>query len=83
MNGHLFSKYIPKPEEEKGFEQLLHLFLQLLQYTNGDVAEALDWLNQLDNQHNLTTNAYGMGNFIQDLKPKRSLDFILNISFLR
>jgi uncharacterized protein with von Willebrand factor type A (vWA) domain len=70
MNGHLFSKYIPKPAEEKGFEQLLHLFLQLLQYTNGDVAEALDWLNQLDNQHKLSSDAYGMGNFIQDLKDK-------------
>jgi uncharacterized protein with von Willebrand factor type A (vWA) domain len=70
MIGHKFSKYIPKPAEEKGFEQLLHLFLQLLQYTNGDVAEALDWLNQLDSQHHLTNNAYGMGNFIQDLKDK-------------
>lgn len=70
MIGHLFSKYIPKAAEEKGFEQLLNLFLQLLQYTNGDVAEALDWLNQLDLQHKLTNNAYGMGNFIQDLKDK-------------
>lgn len=70
MNGHIFSKYIPGPEDEKGFEQLLNLFLQLLQYTNGDVAEALDWLNQLDQQHHLTNNNYGMGNFIQDLKDK-------------
>ena len=70
MRGHLFSKFIPGPEEEKGFEQLLSLFLQLLQYTNGDIAEALEWLNQLDQQHNLTNDAYGMGNFIQDLKDK-------------
>lgn len=70
MRGHLFTKYIPKPEDEKGFEQLLSLFLQLLQYTNGDVAEALDWLNQLDQQHHITSDAYGMGNFIQDLKDK-------------
>ena len=70
MRGHLFSKFIPGPEEEKGFEQLLNLFLQLLQYTNGDIAEALEWLNQLDKQHNLTNDAYGMGNFIKDLKDK-------------
>jgi len=70
MKGFNFSKFIPGPEEEKGFEQLLSLFLQLLQYANGDVAEALDWLNQLDKQHNLTNNAYGMGNFIQELKDK-------------
>jgi Ca-activated chloride channel family protein len=70
MRGHIFSKYIPGPEYEKGFEQLMNLFLQLLQYTNGDVAEALDWLNQLDQQHQITNDSYGMGNFIQDLKDR-------------
>ena len=70
MNGYLFSKYIAQSNQEKGFEQLLNLFLQLLQYTNGDVTEALDWLNQLDNQHKLSNPSYGMGNFIQDLKGK-------------
>jgi Ca-activated chloride channel homolog len=70
MNGYLFSKYIAQSNQEKGFEQLLNLFLQLLQYTNGDVTEALDWLNQLDNQHKLSNPSYGMGNFIQDLKDK-------------
>ncbi|MCF8427618.1 MAG: VWA domain-containing protein [Bacteroidia bacterium] len=70
MKGYLFTKYIPGPEEEKGFQELLNLFLQLLQYTNGDVAEALDWLNQIDQQHHFTSESYGMGNFIQDLKDK-------------
>ena len=30
--------------------------------------EALDWLNQLDRQHNLTDKDYGIGDFIEDLK---------------
>ncbi|MBC7383543.1 MAG: VWA domain-containing protein [Bacteroidia bacterium] len=70
MLGHFFSKYIPDPDGGNPFQKLLDLFLQLMQYTNGDVAESLDWLTQLDNQHGLTQNEYGMGNFIQDLKDK-------------
>ncbi len=70
MQGHVFSKYLPDPGAGDPFQKLLDLFLQLMQYTNGDVAEALDWLTQLDTQNNLTGDAYGMGNFIQDLKEK-------------
>ncbi|MBP9690187.1 MAG: VWA domain-containing protein [Bacteroidia bacterium] len=69
MRGHIFTKYTPPPAINK-FEELLNLFLQLMQYTNGDVAETLDWMNELDKQHNLTNNQYGMGNFINDLKEK-------------
>lgn len=69
MLGHLFSKYIPNPEGDK-FDELLKLFLQLLQYTNGDVGEALEWMSQLDKQYNLTNNSYGMGDFIDELKAK-------------
>jgi len=70
MRGHLFSKYIPGEENVDDFQRLLNLFLQLMQYTNGDVAEAIDWMNQLDREHKITNDAYGMGNFIQDLKDK-------------
>ncbi len=70
MLGHFFSKYFPDPAAGDPFQKLLDLFLQLMQYTNGDVAEALDWLTQLDNQHGLTGDNYGIGNFIQDLKDK-------------
>ena len=37
------------------FEQMLDLFTELLNYTNGDAAEALDWLNQLDRKHKLVS----------------------------
>ncbi len=70
MIGVRFTNYTPGPDGAANFENLLKLFLQLLQYTNGDVAEALDWMNQLDRQHNLTDDQYGMGDFIQDLKDK-------------
>lgn len=69
MIGIGFSKYIPSKEGNK-FEELLKLFLQLLQYTNGDIAETLDWMNQIDQQYKFTDNQYGMGDFIDELKQK-------------
>lgn len=69
MHGHLFFKYTPPPANDK-FSELLSLFLQLLQYTGGDVAEVLAWMNDLDKEYNITSKDYGMGNFIQDLKEK-------------
>ena len=69
MLGHVFHKYTPAPQGSK-FDELLKLFLQLMQYTNGDVAETLDWMNELDKQYKLTDNNYGMGDFIEDLKNK-------------
>ncbi|GAB1449306.1 MAG: VWA domain-containing protein [Bacteroidia bacterium] len=70
MNSHLFTRYIPQENGMEPFQRLLNLFLQLMQYTNGDVGEVLDWMNQLDRQHKLTDDAYGMGDFIRDLKDK-------------
>src|SRR5690606_18880163 len=53
-----------------GFEEMLKLFTQLLNYTAGDAAEALSWMNELDKKYKFGTNDYGMGNFIDDLKEK-------------
>ena len=51
MIGHHFNKYDPNEQGKTRFEQLLDIFMQLLTYTNGDVAEALQWLNQLDREY--------------------------------
>jgi len=53
-----------------GFEELLKLFTQLLNYTAGDAGEALAWMNELDKQYKFTNNEYGMGDFMDDLKEK-------------
>ncbi len=60
----------PAPQKHADFETLLKLFLELLQYTSGDAAEALSWMTQLDRQHGLTGPDYGMGDFIRELKEK-------------
>jgi Ca-activated chloride channel homolog len=70
MKGFHFSGFNPEEQGKSKFEQLLDLFMQLLTYTNGDVAEALDWMNQLDRQYELTNQEYGMGDFIEELKDK-------------
>ena len=70
MTGFHFSKFDPNENAKSKFEQLLDLFMQLLTYTNGDVAEALDWMNQLDRQYELTNQEYGMGDFMEELKDK-------------
>ncbi len=74
MRLHRFTKYDPSAEGKSKFEQLLNLFYQLLTYTSGDVQEALQWLNQLDNQYGLTNDEYGMGDFLDELKEKGYID---------
>lgn len=73
MIGFRFSDYKASNQNGSGFESLLNLFLQLLTLTSGDVSEALNLLSQLDAKYNLTTDEYGVGDFIQELKDKNYL----------
>src|SRR5690606_6409539 len=70
MKGFQFSKFDPRADDRSKFEQLLDLFMQLITYTRADVSEALDWMNQLDRQYELTNPDYGMGDFIEELKDR-------------
>ncbi|MEO6149121.1 MAG: hypothetical protein ABIN95_10410, partial [Mucilaginibacter sp.] len=74
MRGFGFSKFTPSQIPKGGFEELLKLFLELLNYTSGDADEALAWLNELDKQYHITNDEYGMGDFIDELKQKGYLD---------
>lgn len=69
MKGILFTRYTAQ-EGKTPFEKLFDLFMELLQFTNGDAAEALDWLTQLDREYKLTNDDYGIGDFIEELKEK-------------
>ena len=70
MIGYRFSEFVPGKDKKSLFEQLLNLFMQLLVHTNGDVSEALNWMNQLDRKYQFTNDNYGMGVFIEDLKKE-------------
>src|SRR3954464_4782112 len=74
MRGFGFSKFTPNQIPKGGFDELLKLFLELLNYTSGDAGEALAWMNELDKQYGLTNDEYGMGDFIDELKQKGYLD---------
>ena len=71
MIGYRFTDFIPPASGSNIFEQLLNIFMQLLNITGGNVAEALDYLSQLDNRYKITSGEYGIGDFIQELKDKR------------
>lgn len=71
MQGHRFTQYTPPlTQEGASFDKLFDIFKQLLTITAGDVNEALQWLNNLDQQYHLSDERYGMGDFIEDLKKK-------------
>jgi uncharacterized protein with von Willebrand factor type A (vWA) domain len=42
--------------------------MQLVLITAGNVAEALEWLTELDKQYGLTNEKFGIGDFIEQLK---------------
>ena len=48
--------------------------MQMLLYTNGDVQEALSWMNELDRKYEVTSESYGMGDFVDELKEKGYID---------
>ncbi|MEJ0056360.1 MAG: VWA domain-containing protein [Bacteroidota bacterium] len=69
MLGYRFSKFTPPPGgQQSDFERLLKVFMQLILITSGNVAEALQWMTEVDRQYKLTNDKYGMGDFIEDLK---------------
>jgi uncharacterized protein with von Willebrand factor type A (vWA) domain len=70
MLGYRFNDYIPKENAKSTFDKLLDIFLQVMIHTSGDVDEALSWMTDLDSRYNLTTNEYGMGDFVDELREK-------------
>ena len=58
---------MPQEGGKPDFDRLYKIFKELLTITGGNVAETLEWMNELDKQYDLTDKNYGMGQFIQDL----------------
>lgn len=68
MRGWRFSKYIPNDKGDSPFEDLLRVFQEILVHTNGNIEEALSWLTEIDKEHDLTSEDYGIADFIKDLE---------------
>ena len=57
------------------FEELFDLFQELLEHTAGDAEEALDWMEQLDEQYGLTEGSdEDLDDFIEELKKRGYLE---------
>lgn len=56
--------------DEKRLENLISIFSYLLIQTNGDIQEALDWLEQLDIDYKLFDKDLSFGDFVDELKKQ-------------
>ena len=63
--GITFTQHIPK--HQTPFERLFEVFKELITHTSGDFDEAINWLRELDVEYGLTTTAYTIDDFIEDL----------------
>lgn len=62
-----------KNQGRRPFDTLWDLFQELLTISGGDVSQTLRWMNQIDEQHNITgqfEDGYGMGDFIEEMKER-------------
>lgn len=66
--GFVFTQHIS--EEKSLFDRLLDIFQELLTHTSGDFDEALDWMKQLNEEYELTTEDYSLDDFVEELKQK-------------
>ena len=66
--GFVFKKF--EEEEKSPFDKLFEIFKELITHTSGDFDEAIEWLEQLDKEYQLTDESYTIDDFIEDLKNK-------------
>ncbi|RNC79459.1 MAG: hypothetical protein ED557_15410 [Balneola sp.] len=68
---------LQKKSGKTPFDTLWDLFQQLLTISSGDVAQALRWLTELDQEYNITDQfeeGYSIGDFIEEMKQRGYLD---------
>jgi uncharacterized protein with von Willebrand factor type A (vWA) domain len=70
MIGSRFHEFIPEKDKRTPFDMLLPLFLELLNYTNGDPKDVLDFMDEIDKQNPLFSENYTRNDFEQELKRK-------------
>ncbi|MBL0175228.1 MAG: hypothetical protein IPP94_08210 [Ignavibacteria bacterium] len=66
-----YSRWVAQAEtRQERMENLISLFSQLLMQTGGDVREAIDWLEELDREHDIFTADLTMQDFVDELKKR-------------
>lgn len=67
-SGYVFTPY--DAPDQTPFETLFDVFMEIITHTSGDMEEAMEWMNVIDQEYKLTTEDYTMDDFIEDLKKK-------------
>jgi len=72
VDGVIFEKFIGsiKNLKSKNFDDLFKIYQQILLITSGDFNKTISVLTELDRKYNITSDKYGIGNFVDDLKKK-------------
>ena len=68
VRGFVFNKF--EEPEKSVFDRLFDIFKEIITHTSGELDEALDWLRQLDEEYQLTTDDYTIDDFVEELKQK-------------
>lgn len=66
--GYIFSKHVP--EEISHFDRVFDVFKDLLTHTSGDIEEAFEWLDMLNQEYDIFTDEYTLEDFEEDLKKR-------------
>lgn len=67
----LYSRWLENSQTAQDvLEQLLSLFTHILIHTNGDVDEALQWMQIIDNKQQIFSRDFTMEKFIEELKER-------------
>ncbi len=65
----VYSKWLPDSKtDESRLEDILSIFSSILVQTNGDIDEALDWLEQMGIEYQLFDKDLTFGDFVDELK---------------
>jgi Ca-activated chloride channel homolog len=70
MLGYQFHRFIPEEDKRTPFERLLPLFIELLNYTNGNPGDALDFMEEINRQSPIFSDTYSREDFEQELKRR-------------
>ncbi len=67
----LYSKWRPDSlTDDKKLENLISIFSYILIQTNGDIDEALEWMEQLSEEYQLFDKDLSFGDFVDELKKQ-------------
>jgi Ca-activated chloride channel homolog len=68
LKGFIFKNF--EAETQDPFDVLFDVFKEIITHTSGDFDEAIDWLRAVDEEYKLTTPAYTIDDFVEDLKKR-------------